>query len=222
MMLYPLDLESRIATNIARISTRLRIEVMALEVERIEGVVIIANGTPDDIAFSIISHHSDGEITVGIAKPRERTGIGVIDVLPSYAKAGRIMVLMDQEDRNIQDIFSEARKKLINAGFRVIKEVEEEMLKIYHCQFAGRSVVVVLVVNGLDEIQTEKHTVEDHLLRASEVFGIEIGNFENSKDAWRRMRNYHEEIFVKLKKSREIEEIFPQQFRGCEYLKRIS
>lgn len=129
------------------------------------------------------------------------------------------MIVMDQEDQSLDSIFEEAQRKLISKGFRIRDEFGEGRLKVYECEFGGRNVRLILVVNGLDEISTNKHTIEDHLLKAAQTFGIKIDfNFENSKDAWRRLKNYHEEVFRNLKE-RNVRDLFPQQFKGCEYLK---
>jgi len=219
MKLYPLDPTSRLATNIARISRTLRLNVIVTRVKQLDGLIIVANGTPDDIALSIICYHSNGDKVVGIVKP-SGTRLSVIDVLPMYSRINKIMIIMDQEDQSLDSIFEEAQRKLTSKGFRITNKIDEGRLRIYECEFGGRSIRLILVVNGLDEIQTSKHTIEDHLLKAAQIFGIEIDfNFKNSKDAWRRLKSYHEEIFRNLKE-RSIIDVFPQQFKGCEYLKK--
>jgi len=56
MKLYPLVPTSKLATNIAKISKKLRMGVVITKAERLDCVVIIANGTPDDIAFSVVCY----------------------------------------------------------------------------------------------------------------------------------------------------------------------
>jgi len=127
---------------------------------------------------------------------------------------------MDQEEQDVDKIFEEAEKKLINAGFRISDKVEEVRLSVYECEFGGRGLKIVLVVNGLDEVKTKKHAIEDHLLKAAKTLGVEIGSFENSKDAWRTLdRGDREYVFRRLKEDKRIvEDVFPQQVRGCKYL----
>ena len=219
MRLYPLT-TGRLAINIARVSRKLRLDVVVTRAERFDCVVVIANGTPDDYAFTIICYHLNGERIAGILKPPGKTRLEVLDLLPSYSKVGKIMILMDQEEQDVDKIFEGAEKKLINAGFRISDKVEEVRLSVYECEFGGRGLKIVLVVNGLDEVKTKKHAIEDHLLKAAKTLGVEIGSFENSKDAWRTLdRGDREYVFRRLKEDKRIvEDVFPQQVRGCKYL----
>ena len=159
--------------------------------------------------------HSNGNRIAGIVKPHGRTRLDVIDVLPTYLTGvSKTIVLMDQEDQRLKYIFRGAKKRLAKKGFSVENEIEEDRLKVYDCKFGGRDVRLILVINGLDEIQTNKHTIEDHLLKAAKTFGIEIDfDFENSKDAWKRLKN-HEEIFKKLKE-RNVKDIFPSSLESA-------
>ncbi len=76
-------------------------------------------------------------------------------------------------------------------------------------------------INGLDEYDFEKHTIEDHLLKAAEI-SLKI-KLEGSdpKKCWKNLREEHKcEIFGRLlKESNEhLEQIFPQQIQGLRYL----
>ena len=46
--------------------------------DNLKDIVIITNGTPDDIVFSIIAYHQNGRKIIGIVKP-EKTRLGAID-----------------------------------------------------------------------------------------------------------------------------------------------
>jgi len=80
--------------------------------------------------------------------------------------------------------------------------------------------VLIIVINGLDDIRTGKHSIEDHLLKAAEMRSVDIGDFENSKAAWKSINhNLQLEIFNALKNNREMaKRVFPQQVQGCGYL----
>ncbi len=53
MKLYTLDPSNRLATNIARISKRINMNVLTkFEPPSFDTLVVIGDGTPDDIAFS--------------------------------------------------------------------------------------------------------------------------------------------------------------------------
>ena len=73
MKLYPLEPSSRLATNIARISKKTRMDVLikGVNMADLDCLVVIGDGTPDDIAFSIIAFHlnGNGDKIAGIVKP---------------------------------------------------------------------------------------------------------------------------------------------------------
>jgi len=79
---------------------------------------------------------------------------------------------------------------------------------------------LILVINGLDEIHTDKHSIEDHLLKAAEKLSMEIGDFENSKAAWESLpHDLQLKIFEDLRTHRKLmESVFPQQVLGCKYI----
>ena len=45
--------------------------MIVTEAKQLDGLIIIANGTPDDIVLSIICYHSNGDRIVGIVKPKQ-------------------------------------------------------------------------------------------------------------------------------------------------------
>ena len=77
-----------------------------------------------------------------------------------------------------------------------------------------------LDINGLDEIHTDKHSIEDHFLVSAKMLSIDVGKFENSKAAWESINHDHQlKIFKELKAKREmVKSVFPQQVKGCDYL----
>ena len=230
MKLYPLELSSRLVTNISKISRRLKMDVLVKEVAThdLDTLVVIGDGTPDDIAFSIIAFHLKGDKIAGIVKP-ERTRFGVIDLIPRYLMKGnirKIIFLMDQEDDKMSTIYEtihEGVKKLATGKIKVIDEESEKGLKVYKGKCGSKAFELIIVINGLDEIHTDKHSIEDHLLKAAKILSIEVEDFENSKEAWKSIERHHVEIFKGLKEKRNIVgSVFPQQIKGCEYLKSIS
>jgi hypothetical protein len=72
MKLYPLEPSSRLATNIVRISKRIMMNVLIKGVDTSDSdcLVVIGDRTPDDIAFSIIAFHLNGDKIAGIVKPK--------------------------------------------------------------------------------------------------------------------------------------------------------
>ncbi|MEA2032327.1 MAG: hypothetical protein U9N41_01945 [Euryarchaeota archaeon] len=232
MKLYTLDPNSRLATNITKISRVLKMDVLVkgVDVLDLDTIVVIGDGTPDDIAFSLIAYHLNGDEIAGIVKPPGRTGLGVSDLIPTYlkGKVRKIMVLMDQEDEPLNTICERTQnslKKLAKCKIKIIDEEgkSEKRQKVYKCKYGGKEFELILVINGLDEIHTDKHTIEDHLLKVAEMLSIKVEDFETSKEAWKSIERRHVEIFKGLKEKRNIVgSVFPQQIKGCEYLKSIS
>ncbi|KAF5432202.1 hypothetical protein C5S39_04165 [Candidatus Methanophagaceae archaeon] len=192
-------------------------------------LVVIGDGTPDDIAVSIIAFHSEADKIVGIVKPPGITGLGVIDLIPRYLKGNihKILVLLDQEDNILSEIHEILQKRLQKVATReleIIEEKTEKRLRVYNGKYGGKEFELILVINGLDEIRTDQHTIEDHLLKAAEMFSIDVGDFEKSKKAWQAIIPERQlKIFKELKAKRKlVGTIFPQQVEGCEYLKSKS
>ena len=218
MRLCLLDLKGRIAINIRRWNKRLKLNVITDEA-KVDGIIVIGNGTPDDVAICLISYHLNGRrIIFGVVKP-PKTRISVLEYLKYYIKfADKILIVIDQEDDNIADIFEKIEDKLNSMGFKVKKSrnSEENRLMIYECEFGKREVMIVIVVNGLDEIETNKHTIEDHFIKGAKIFGIKVGKFSNSKDAWKRLKDDEKvKVYKGLKENRKIiEDVFPQHFKA--------
>jgi len=201
--------------------------VKGVDISDLDTIVVIADGTPDDIAFSIIAFHLNGDKIAGIVKPPGRTGLGVSNLIPTYLKGNirKIEILMDQEDDSLTTIYERihnSQKKLAECDIKIIDEEDEseKRQKVYRCKYGSKEFELILVINGLDENPTDKHTIEDHLLKAAKILSIGIEDFGNSKEAWNSIEYHHEKVFKELKARRKIlESVFPQQIRGCEYLK---
>ncbi|MBC8520952.1 MAG: hypothetical protein H8D26_03035 [Methanomicrobia archaeon] len=196
MKLYTLEPSGKLAANISGISKRTKMNVLIENVDTLDldTLVVIGDGTPDDIAFSIIAFH---------------------------LKVDKIAWIVKEDDKmsTIYERIQKSLKKLAKCEIKIIDEESEKRLKVYEFKYGSKEFELILVINGLDEIHTDKHSIEDHLLKAAELLSIEIGDFENSKEAWNSIKDRHEDIFKKLKKKRKIvESVFPQQIQGCKYL----
>jgi len=225
MKLYPLYPSNRLATNIARISKKIKMNVLTkFEPRGLDTLVVIGDGTPDDIVFSIIAFHLNCDEIAGIVK--EKRGFAVIDWIPTYLKGNirKILVLLDQDDYTLSTFHEKIQKslqKVVTSELEIIDEDCEKRLRVYNGKYGGKEFELILVINGLDEILTDQHTIEDHLLKAAEILSIDVGNFGNSKKAWHSVTIERQlKIFEELKtKGKRLESIFPQQVKGCEYLK---
>ena len=229
MKLYPLEPISRLAINIARISKKIEMDVLIKGVDMadldLDCLVGIGDGTPDDIAFSIIAFHLNGDKIAGIVKPEMEKRDACIDLIPRYLNGNirKILILMDEGDDPLDTIYEKIQqrvKKLATGEVEVINEETEERVKIYTGKYGSKDFELIFVINGLDDIRTGKHSIEDHLLKAAKMLSVDIGDFENSKAAWKSINhNLQLEIFNALKNNRQmVEKVFPQQVRGCKYL----
>jgi len=227
MKLYPLEPSSRLITNIARISKEIKMNVLILtkgaDIPDPDTLVVLSDGLFDDIASSLIAYYLNGDKIAGIVKSK-RTRFGAIDLLPTYLKGAirKIVFLIDQEDDSLNTIYKNIQRRLekLATGEIDIVGEENEKVKVYKGKYGSREFELTLIVNGLADIQTDKHSTEDHFLKAAEMISIEVGEFENSKKAWESIT--HDErlkIFKELKANRELMEgVFPQQVQGCNYL----
>ena len=215
MKLYPLEPSSRLATNIARISKKTRMDVLikGVNMADLDCLVVIGDGTPDDIAFSIIAFHlnGNGDKIAGIVKPEMEKRYACIDLIPTYLKGNirKILILIDEEDDPLDTIYERIQRgveELATGEVKVIDEETEERVRIYTGKYDSKDFVLILVINGLDDIRTGKHSVEDHLLKAAdEMLSVDIGDFENSKAAWKSINhNLQLEIFNALEPLQQI------------------
>jgi hypothetical protein len=227
MKLYPLEPSSKLAAKIAGISKRIRMDVLIgnVDILNLDTLVVIGNGTPDDIAFSIVAFHLNGDRIAGIVKPKTDRRYGFINVIPLYLRRGnirKILILMDQEYDSLDEIYERIQKdfgKLAPGKIEVIEEESEERVRIYKGKYGSKEFELILVINGLDEIGENKHSIEDHLLKAAGEVSINVGRFETAKEAWKALSNDQQlKVYKELKAHRKLlESVFPQQVLGCQY-----
>ncbi|MBE0516324.1 MAG: hypothetical protein IBX41_02880 [Methanophagales archaeon] len=232
MRLYPVEPSSKLAAKIAGISKKkLRMDVLIKEtdIRTLDTLVVIGNGTPDDIAVSIVAFHLNGDKIAGIVKPKTERRYGFISVIPLYLKdkVRKVLVLMDQEDDQLNAISERIQtdwKELTKSALEVIESDGEERVRIFKGKYGSKEFKLILVINGLDAIHTDKHSIEDHLVSAAQQVSIAVGDFENSKAAWRLLSNDQQlRIYKELKAHRRLaESVFPQQVLGCRYLNEES
>jgi len=225
MKLFPLELPNKPILNISKISRKIKINVTVPSGSS-ESIVIISNGSPDDIVFGILSFHSDGKELVGIVKPPRITRIAVLDIIKTYLlklkpRIKKMLILMDQEEDNLNDIFDKCKRRLIKNNISITKEEGELRLKVYDCKYVDREFKIILVINGLDEIDVKKHRIEDHLIKAACLFLKDFKpKVNDSKKAWESLGKRQQiDILRMLKeKKKEAHLIFSQHFKGLEYL----
>ncbi|RZN37908.1 MAG: hypothetical protein EFT35_05465 [Methanophagales archaeon ANME-1-THS] len=227
MKLYPIEPSSKLAAKISGVSKWIKMNVLIKNVDtfNLDTLVVIGNGTPDDIVVSIVAFHLNGDKIAGIVKPKTERRYGFINVIPLYLKdkARKVLALMDQEDDPLNAISERIQtdwEELTKSALEVIESEGEERVRIFKGKYGSKEFELILVINGLDAIHTDKHCIEDHLVSAAQQISISVGDFEQSKAAWRSLSNDQQlRIYKELKAHRNLlERACPQQIRGCRYL----
>jgi len=222
MRLHPLDQGSSTAINLSRLknSGYNTSELIVSWAERIDSLIIIGNGTPDDQIIGVLSFNLNGGETVGIVKPQV-TGLSVIDLIKTYlaqTKIEKYLILVDQERLTSDELFRNAEKRMSELGIRPSIEEEKDRVRAYDCSIGSKKFKVFIVVNGLDEVSTDGHTVEDHLIKFLE---LEVRG--TSKETWNSLSSKEkEDTFRKLNGMNEdsIRQLFPQQVHGLKFLEK--
>lgn len=208
-----------------KISKEFRYEILVDKAkENIDSIIVLGNGDVDDLTIPIVCHHLNGNKIVGITKP-ERKRKATLNDFPTYLsklKIRKIALVMDQEDEDLNEIFEKIEHGLRNQHIRFNEAKSEDRFKQYKCEFASRTFDFILIVNGMEEISTATHKIEDHLVKGALEFSIvEDLDIQDSKETWKSFdESLQREILNKFKgdKSRS-SNVFSQHFKGLQLLK---
>jgi hypothetical protein len=201
--------------------------------EKLDKLVVLGDGTPDDYGIVIASHHLNGNDTVGMVKPPEKRGTSIFSLLPSFIRETKtlrgLLFILDQENLPISSIYKELEKQIGRSvnEFKCSRDDFKGRLKVYDCIIGNRVLHLVLVINGRSDIKTKKHMIEDHFLKAASM--LELAklpeSIDNPKEYWQAtiLTEIQENIFHCLSEDSERMKIcFPQQFAGCQILKALG
>ncbi|MCD6387344.1 MAG: hypothetical protein J7L30_03385 [Methanophagales archaeon] len=223
-----------ISRNLAKWARKLRIPLSGPA--PVKGVIIIGNGTPDDIVCLILCHKFDGKQVVGVTKP-EAAGIksAILAALKivEKVKVKDLMIILDQEERGQEEFWNEVEEGFRKEKVEFAVNEEGEGFRAYECSQAHYKFKVAVLANGLPR-QYRKHTIEDHLLELSmslenvreDVEEVLRESEDDPKEAWKKLRKKNKEIHGKvyshlLNASKdEIRSYFPQHVRALEYLEK--
>ncbi len=230
MKLYPLSYEyrSKVMGKIRRVNKGITKEIFVNDIDAtIDSLIILANGHRDDIVVGILSKHLDGRKIVGLAKS-ERTRTSSIKNLPRYLSLKlplkNFVFIMDQEDDSIEKIHSDIEREIKKICDEVKNIETAPRYFIYDCKVGGRKIKLIFIINGLDYIPTEKHSIEDHLVWAAEKLGfITYKNYGNrtSKEVWSELAksNISADIYKRLFLNKNFaKEIFNQHSNGLRFI----
>lgn len=209
MNLYLLDPTSRTASNIKQFERKHKTNVIVQQIDIGTHAIILADGTPDDLACCTIAHYLNGERTAGIMKPKNYRLETAIKELPFGPHIRSFLVIMDQEAKSVEEAFGAVESQLKQKGCNSSERMDPRV-RVYKCDL-GTQFSVTVVLNGLDTCQTKNHSIEDHLLESA---GQRIVN-NNSKDTWDKLpQDKKDEVIGQLLQPTKALETFPQQVLG--------
>jgi len=185
-MLYPLDVESRLASHIRKLSRELGLRLLQpaeLLPEARKRLIILGGGTPDDYAIALVAHACDGEETVAITTPMvpgrpsepRPTRLEAIrslkELLSSQSRLSKAVLVIDRDRDPLSDITGETVRVLTKYGIRPLEQPREFVggwVKAISCQHGAKTRFdFLLLVQGMGLNQVyASDTVEVHLLEA--------------------------------------------------------
>ncbi|MEM4207749.1 MAG: hypothetical protein QXW96_03900 [Candidatus Nitrosocaldus sp.] len=192
-------------------------------------MIVIGDGTPDDIVVAILCHNFSCEDIVYVTKPEDK-GIEALSAIRTYVEMFRQQILcyiliIDQEDLKMRELSEYIVRKLNRLGITKEAIKEEKRLFHYSCNVGNKKFQLILVINGLDSIQSESHTIEDHLLSIgidNNVINTPTTTSINSKLLWNSLGRDKQERILSLCNNKEtLRNAFPQHYRAFEILASI-
>jgi len=177
-------------------------------------IIMVTDGEPDVEVLTIIADRLNGEKGAYIIKPIKATRYDAIPHISTIVNEARtnidkIAFVLDQESEGLDDLQENIEKKLGESGYKFErdKNVKDRRLLSYDVKLGPRTFSIIFCINGLDEINSKKHSIEDHLLLA-----LNINNpRDSSKDEWKKLSgNERNDAFCEIKKNPE--KYCPQQY----------
>lgn len=220
MRLFFLDPNSRALINVRRLRKYeydVR-RIVAMTAMTLDKLIVLGDSSPEDEIVGIMSQHLNGRRTVGILKPIT-AGMSALDYIREYATGNvrKILFIMDQDGNSLDRFFELVEERLGRIGRVQPTEnyEDDERVKVYTCYMSHRSVDIIVVASGSEDLDTPSHEIEDHLLL---IAGIDM-HVDDSKDHWRSLDESEREDVMRLLKDRDLFEItFHQHICGCSYL----
>ena len=213
MKTYFLAPDSDLTRNIINFDRKYKKRDFTYDGSTYSGAIAITNGTPDDIMTYLLCANLNGEQVTSIFKPEEGTRYGSINGLFDIIgpNVNTLLIVMDQENEPLEIITQHIERILTENGCEISRENKDKILT-YNCTKGPISFRLIAVINGLNQIITEKHCIEDHLIYA--------GNIRcdgDSKRTWMHLtQTQRDEVIASIVKAsrRKIMELFPQQFEA--------
>jgi hypothetical protein len=221
MRVHPLDskLYDNIRSKLRKIDKQLPQKVLADKVTptTIDSLIVLGDGREDYVVVPLICHHLNGNKTAAIVKPIF-TRDGAIHTLKTIVKNYKtIAFILDQEKDELPALSERITMKLneISVKCEEIENSVEGRVILYECNLGDHRFRFVVVVNGVEDVGSHSHKIEDHLVRQA---GVTVQN--DSKDT--RNDLSEEErlmVFRRIHDDRNVaEKVFIQHFEGLRLL----
>lgn len=218
MILNLLDPVMDFSLTILRECNRYGLHQPVIDEPEINSVIVVPEGTPENIALTLITNHLNGLKIISIIKPRIGTGLGAIPHLPRYIDSPyieNVVLIVDKDFKPIRELLEFADRTLSEIGF-----VREEVIDEYIYRYAGsrgpRTITLDLVFNCFESIGSNQNTIEDHFLIAGDV-----ACNGNSKDTWNGLSSSERRSIIdRLAKGGTgvLRRSFPQHYKVLELL----
>lgn len=214
--------------NRARVEVRIRKVLKKLGFEEalsykgpVNGLIVIGNGTPDDVVITVLTHLLDGKCNAGLLIPTEKrfSGVKQIAHIMRTFRGKPVAFVIDQEDEGLKELYSGLIRKFSEFGIKLEPGEGKDRWREFFIS-GTRDSKMVVVVNGLDGYKV--HKIEDHLLA---LHGVDLDRLPTStrgdpKGVWKHLSSREEDLLVKVLEKlnkRNMKEYFPQHIE----LKRI-
>ena len=221
MRVHPLDskLYDNIRSKLRKIDKQLPQKVLADKVtpSTIDSLIVLGDGREDYVVVPLICHHLNGNKTAAIVKPIF-TRDGAIHTLKTIVKNYKtIAFILDQEKDKLPELRDKIMMKLNEIGVKceeIEKLVEGRVIR-YKCNLGDHRFRFVVVVNGVEDVSSHSHKIEDHLVMLA---GVTVQN--DSKDTWNELSEEERlEVFRRIRDDKSVaEKVFKQHFAGLRLL----
>jgi hypothetical protein len=220
MRVYPLDdeLYDNIRSKLRKIDKQLPQKVLTEKATSIpiNSLIVLGNGREDYVVVPLICYHLNGKKTTAIVKPTY-TRYGAIPTLKTIVKNYKtIAFILDQESDDLSTLYDKIKEKLIEIGvqYEIIDKSVRGRLIHYECSLLDHWFKFVVIINGLDDVVSPSHKIEDHLVRLARLTDITVQG--DSKDAWNDLSEEERlEVFRSIYSGgRVVKEVFKQHFEG--------
>lgn len=216
--MYP---QSDVTRRLLKFNRKYNLREFTTDGSTFSGAIAITDGTPDDIITFMLCSHLNGNLVNAMFKPVEGTRLGsmqgIIDLIGP--KISAFLMVLDREDDSVDAIRVSIEKYLQNHGCEYDRTPADHCL-IYNCSKGPHDFIFIVIINGIDQVNTRVHCIEDHLIFAGDLDGE-----GDSKQTWRQLSNQERDSIISdlvRASRRRLVEVFPQHVEALEVFREIT